>query len=122
METIKFSQNWNNKLLLDNYFTTIRVYSKKKHIAGCLIKCEYTRRGETIEFITEIATVQLVKLDLIPEFVFMTDTGYPKQESISMFEKMYQNTAVNVHEAQFAIICLKHRPDLEEHVKLQHAG
>ena len=114
METIKFSQNWNNKLLLDSYFTTIRIFNNNKHVKGALIKCEYARKGETVDFVTEIAEVATVMLDAIPEFLFLIDTGYNKEQSIKMFEQMYKNKQVDIHSVKFAVICLKHRPDLQQ--------
>ena len=114
METIKFSQNWNNKLLLDSYFTSIRIYNSNKHVKGALIKCEYTRKGETISFVCEVASVYPILLDKIPDFLFLIDIGYNKEQSIKMFEQMYKYKNVDLHTVQFAVVCLKHRPDLEQ--------
>ena len=116
MQTIKFSQNWNNKLLLDSYFTTIRIFSNANHVVGTLVDCELMRKGEPLNFVAEIASVTLCLLDRIPEFVFMIDTGYTKENAIKMFENMYKNKNIDVHQVQFCILTLKHRPDLEQRV------
>jgi len=118
MDIINFSQNFNNKLMLNSYFTTIRPFSPSKHIVGVLKKCQYPRKGEMVEFVTEITDVTPVLLDKIPNFIFCIDTGYSKEESIRMFENMYKNKGIDVHTHRFAIITLKHRPDLEERARV----
>jgi glyoxylase-like metal-dependent hydrolase (beta-lactamase superfamily II) len=111
----KYLQNWNNKLLLDSFFTTIRIYNPAQHVAGCYAKNFYTRKNnEIVEFSTEIVNVVPVMLDKIPEFVFLIDTGYSKAESIKIFENLYKSKKIDVHAVQFAIITHKHRPDLDK--------
>jgi glyoxylase-like metal-dependent hydrolase (beta-lactamase superfamily II) len=115
----KYSQNWNGKLLLNSYFTTIRIYNPAYHTPGVLAQNKYNRKqNDVIEFTTEIVNVMPIMLDSIPDFVFFIDTGYPKKESIEMFEKMYKSKPIDVHKVQFAIITHKHRPDVDNKISL----
>lgn len=107
--------------MLNSYFTTIRPFSPTKHIVGVLKKCQYPRKGEMVEFVTEIVDVTVVMLDSIPDFLFRIDLGYSKEESIRMIENMYKNKGIDVHTHRFVILTLKHRPDLEERAML-HAN
>lgn len=111
----KYSNNWNGKLLLNTFFTTIRIYNPAKHVTGVYAKNVYTRaQKEPVVFTTEIVNVVPIMLDNIPDFVFYVDLGYTKNESIAIFEKMYKSKEVDVHKVKFAIITHKHRPDLDQ--------
>ena len=77
------------------------------------------RKGEIVEFVAEIASVYITQLDRIPEFIFMIDTGYNKENAIKMFENMYKNKGIDLHAIKFSILALKHRPDLEVSAMIQ---
>jgi hypothetical protein len=100
MKQIKFSQNWNNKLDC-NYFTTIRLLSKKYQI------------GETYEIVENEVTklnataldVIAIKTDSLNDFICYLDTGYSKDETIAMFQKMYPK--VDLKNTYLALVLLK---------------
>jgi hypothetical protein len=101
METIKFSQNWNYKLFTKN-FTTIRLFSKKYQV-GKMYEIEFN--GTKIE--AECISVTPILLHNIPEYVFLTDTGYYKDESIKMIETMYKKHNIDFSKYPMAIIVFK---------------
>lgn len=102
METIKFSNNWNYKLFTEN-FTTIRLFSKKYQV-GKMYELEF--KGKKTE--VECVHITPIRLADIPEYTFLTDTGYDKETSLKMFREMYKNK-VDVNAVPFAIIVLKQK-------------
>lgn len=100
MKQIKFSQNWNNKLDC-NYFTTIRLLSKKYQV------------GETYEIVENekvkckaiAIDVRSLKVDSLNDFICYLDTGYNKEETIAMFQKMYAK--VDLSKTFLALVLLK---------------
>lgn len=107
MHTLKFSYNWNKKLFC-NCFTSFRIFNDKKYQIGhqynILLKVKNVYKKI---FEAELINIIVFKLDEIPEYFARIDTGYSKQEFISLVEKMYINSAIDVHTARFMFLLLK---------------
>lgn len=107
MQTIKFIKNWNSKLCCD-YFTTIRLESKKYKV-GEIYDIELTLRpGKIIKQQVQCVHIENLKLANIPESTFYNDCGMSKEKAMKMMETMYSKYIVNVHEATWSVIVLKH--------------
>lgn len=98
--TIKFSTNWNNKLDC-NYFTTIRLMSKKFEVAK-VYNVELKNKEHSRAIILNICYTML---DNLNDFNCYLDTGYSVEETKNIFKKMYPN--VNFKKTHLAIILLK---------------
>ena len=100
MKQIKFSQNWNNKLDC-NFFTTIRLFSKKYQVNETY---EIDLNNE-IKCKAIAIDVRPIKVDSLNDFICYLDTGYNKEETIAMFQKMYSN--VDLFNCYLALVLLK---------------
>ena len=98
---LKFKNNWNNKLFC-KHFTTIRISSNKWKV-GQVYDMEFNGTTKKVECVH----IQPMMLAMIPEYVYYTDTGYSKRESIEIFKKMYKNTNIDVMQVAFLVIVFK---------------
>jgi len=97
METskIQFSYNWNNKL--DNKaFTTIRLHNPKKYIIGNVYDIEIKENPKGKATLHEIRTLKISQLN---DFICYLDTGYNREQTIKMLQRMYK--AINLNTALF---------------------
>lgn len=86
-DKIRFSYNWNNKL--DNKaFTTIRVHNPGKYIAGKTFDIELNESPKGVAILKEKRTIHP---DQLNDFICYLDTGYNRQETISILQRMYKN-------------------------------
>lgn len=98
--TIKFSTNWNKKLDC-NYFTTIRLMSKKFEVSR-IYDIELKNEHHCKSIIINIAYIKLADLN---DFNCYLDTGYSVEETKNIFKKMYP--AIDFTVTNLAIILLK---------------
>lgn len=111
MDKIKFSQNWNRKFA-NPFFTTIRLYDQKSHYPGKLIECSCKLDKDRLHVISaEIVAVNIIKLQDIPEWVFMLDTGYSKLEALRIFKNMYEQKFPDYLTKTFALLTIKTRKE-----------
>lgn len=93
MNSIKFSQNWNNKLDC-SYFTTIRIYTKEKwdyyydlfdskEEVAVLLK-------EKIKCVGKIVDIEIRLLKDISDFSVMVDAGVDRLTFEQLMESMYR--------------------------------
>ena len=108
MRTIKFSQNWNDKLLL-NKFSTIRPFSNTSPAIGEIVEVEFKEKKHKCE----VLHLTVSPLNNIPEYLFYLDTGYSKTDSIKMFENMFKNKDFDIYKVNWCIMVIKQRPDLD---------
>lgn len=99
---IKFSYNWNNKLAC-NAFTTLRLRNDAKYIVD--------RVGDAYLKDEHIASVRIVAIkhftiDKINELVARVDTGYSREETVSIIKRMYKNYNLNWDIQQLSLIML----------------
>jgi len=94
-KTIRFSYNWNNKL--DNKaFTTIRLHNPNKYIVGNEYNVEINGKQKGVAFLQDKRTLGINQLN---DFICYLDTGYNKQQTIGMLQRMYKN--MNIQTALF---------------------
>ena len=98
--TIKFSTNWNNKLNC-NYFTTIRLMSKKYQVSKIFnIELKNQHHCKSI-----VVNMIYLKLNDLNDFNCYLDTGYSVDETKNIFKKMYPE--INFEVTNLSIILLK---------------
>lgn len=89
---IKFSYNWNNKLNCKSY-TTIRPYNSIKYVLNFCYKIilnnEYLHTAQIVD-------IKNFKLKDITNFIAYIDTGYSKEETINIIQKMYKNASYDL--------------------------
>lgn len=99
---INFSYNWNKKLDC-NCFTTIRLENYNKYKTGLSyqihLKNEFIKVGKIVE-------IKVFPLDKINEFISRIDTGYSKEETIKIINRMYPDTINNIDKS-FMLILLE---------------
>lgn len=110
---LKYSTNWNQKLAL-NIFADLRVYNKYHHFEGNIVDIEYQSKTGLIEFKGEIEKVMPVMLDKISEAMWYMITGYNKENSLKIIHQMYKNKDIEIDKVFFAILIIRHRPDLNQ--------
>ncbi len=114
MNNLKFSYNWNKKLFC-NCFTTFRIYNRNKyqigHIFNILLRVKkvYKKICEA-----ELINIIVFKLDEIPEYFARIDTGYSKEDFITLVEKMYLKSDIDVHQSRFMFLLFK-KIDIQNH-------
>lgn len=82
---IPFSQNWNGKLFC-KYLTTIRLYNTAFYHVG-----SYYRLMLKKDWVLNVKIVGLryCKIHDLPEYTCYQDTGYNKEQTTAMLQKMY---------------------------------
>lgn len=106
MHEIRFTTNWNKKLD-NNVFSTIRLQNFKKYQVGQTYDIRITEHGTEKSFKAICVYIHHFYLKNLPEGTAWLDTGYSRAETITIIEKMYKNSDVNVHEVPFSLILLK---------------
>lgn len=102
METISFSFNWNNKLEC-NAFTTIRIYSERKHVQGALFHVKLKGVDKGIIRLEEVKPFHLANLN---SFIAYLDTGYSVENCTQIIHKMYPD--VDFTKVKLALLlCVK---------------
>lgn len=85
MNTIKYTTNWNNKLDCKHY-TTLRIYNPIKHQRGKIFDVFINSK---LKHKAEIIGVKKGYLKDLGSYDCYLDTGYSKQETISLMQKFY---------------------------------
>lgn len=99
---INFSYNWNNKLDC-KCFTTLRLTNYNKYITG--LEYEIQLNNQRIKY-ARIVEIKVFPLDKINEFISRIDTGYSKEETIKIINRMYPDTINNIDKS-FMLILLE---------------
>ena len=101
MRTLNFSTNWNNKLDC-KHFTTIRIYNPIKHKVGNKFDVLLKKK---LKVKAEIIGVKKGYVKDLGSYDCYLDTGYSKQETISILQKMYPK--INFQHQQVALVLLR---------------
>jgi hypothetical protein len=101
MEILNFSTNWNNKIDC-NCFTTIRIFNPKKHFKNNNFEVYLQKK---LKFEAVILGITITKLDQLNDYVCYLDTGYSKEETTTIFRKMYP--LIDFENQKICIILLK---------------
>ncbi len=107
MKDIDFSYNWNNKLE-NNCYSTIRIHNEKKYVAEKLYNIYLKNEFLHVAKILKIKTFALHDLSDIMAYL---DTGYDKEETIKIINKMYKEKAYSLY---YDFIILKRLKDYEK--------
>ncbi len=111
METIKFSENWNNKLDGD-YFTTIRLYNKekfdyyyelfeKKEEVAIMLK-------DKEKCIAKIIDLEVRMMRDIPSFSVIVDVGADRMTFDKLMESMYHKKPEwNGNFTRMIVLCIQ---------------
>lgn len=99
---INFSYNWNNKLDC-KCFTTIRLTNSNKYRVG--LEYEIHLKNQRIKN-ARIVGIKVFTLDMINEFISRIDTGYSKEVTVNIINRMYPDTVNNVNKS-FMLILLE---------------
>ncbi len=103
MYHIKFTQNWNGKLL-NEWHTTIR---PDKGIIQ--LGHEYVEELKDTPISTvRVESIAAYTLHALPETLCLLDTGYSKAETIAILSKMHRDWIAEYGQNARYIICLLH--------------
>lgn len=113
MNVTNFSTNWNNKLH-NQCFSALRLKSAKYQRGD---QHEIQLKKQTICY-AQIVLLKEIKLSQLTEGICLLDTGYNKQETVQIIEKMYPN--VHIQATPFYWIVFKRicQADVEQQSKL----
>ena len=112
--TIRFTTNWNNKLL-NKAFTTIRIHNPNKYIVGSVYNIELNGKPQGKAILRIIKTLRLSQLN---DFICFIDTGYNKEHTTQILSRMYPG--VNLNEVLFDFCLLVNqprKPEIHKHPK-----
>lgn len=104
MESIKFNQNWNNKLQC-NIFTTFRLANPNKYITGK--EFEIWLKDKLIGHAV-IVFIYPIFLDKINNYMAYLDTGYNAEEMKNLLKTMYKNKNIDFDRQQLFCLMLKY--------------
>lgn len=79
---LEFSSNWNNKLN-SKYFSTLRM--SPKWIEQPILIVKFKDKAK----IAKIKDARKIKVSQLNDFICYLDTGYNKEQTIKILEKMY---------------------------------
>lgn len=107
MEKLTFSHNWNNKLDC-KAFTTLRLRNDRKYHKGQELEIIEKRfsAGEFSRGTFIIAEIKHLKIYQINEFIARLDTGFNREECITLIQTMYKKSAINWNEQDLSLILL----------------
>lgn len=97
---IKFSFNWNNKLE-NKAFTTIRLHNPNKYKTGNVYEIELNETPKGTARLQEIRVLNLWQLN---DFICYLDTGYNKEQTLNMLQRMYKNIDPNTAKFDFCLL------------------
>ncbi len=101
METIAFSQNWNNKLS-GKAFTTIRLHNPHKYKLGETYAVSIKDKPLGVVALVDLKKITVRMLD---NFTARLDTGYSANETVQILKQMYKNKSID-WSTQILDVCL----------------
>jgi len=111
---IEFSYNWNNKLE-NKAFTTIRLHNPKKYLVGNVYDIEINGNAKGTATLHEI---RILKINQLNDFICFIDTGYNREQTIKMLQRMYKNINVNTAVFDFCLL-VYNKPEKQAPKELQ---
>ena len=113
-DKIEFSYNWNNKLE-NKAFTTIRLHNPTKYKVGNVYDIEINDNPKGTATLHEIRTLKINQLN---DFICYLDTGYNREQTITMLQRMYKT--INIQTALFDFCLLVYnKPEKQAPKELQ---
>lgn len=103
---ITFTHNWNNKLDCFS-FTTFRVHNPKKYTPGQVFQINLARSGKTeSKGLAKLQEVKTMTIHQVNDWIARIDTGYSRDEFITMVKTMYKNKGIYFDTALFDLLLL----------------
>lgn len=113
-DKIRFSYNWNNKLQ-NKAFTTIRLHNPNKYEVGNVYEIEI---NDIQKGLATLQDLRVLKISQLNDFICYLDTGYSREQTIRMLQRMYKN--VNVQTALFNFCLLVYnKPEIQAPKEIQ---
>ncbi|MDD4992153.1 MAG: hypothetical protein PHR83_07980 [Paludibacter sp.] len=113
-DKIQFSYNWNNKLQ-NKAFTTIRLHNPNKYKVGNVYEIEI---NDNPKGTATLQDVRVLRIDQLNDFICYLDTGYNREQTINMLQRMYKN--INLKTALFDFLLLVYnKPEIQAPKELQ---
>lgn len=97
---IRFSCNWNGKLN-NRAFTTIRIHNPKKYTVGKTYNIELNGKPNGEAKLYEIRVLPLSHLN---NFICYLDTGYSRDETLKILQRMYKHLDLNRVSFDFCLL------------------
>lgn len=90
---LEFSYNWNNKLSCPA-FTTLRLHNPKRYYNGAVFEIilKGKKSEEFSQGIAEVRCIRTIPKGSISDFMSYIDTGYSRDECMSILSRMYPNS------------------------------
>lgn len=107
LKTLKFSRNWNQKLLCP-CFSTIRLHNPQKY----LLYAQYeiiseVKKDPVLIGVAQLVYIKLFKLAQINDAMGYLDTGYSAKETQKIIEKMYAKRCPAIYKMDLAFMIFK---------------
>jgi len=100
MKQINFSYNWNNKIDC-KAFTTLRLSNRNKYKIGELyqiyLKKTFVKNGIIVD-------IKVLSLNEINDYIAFLDTGYNRDECLTIIKRMYKNVDFSKTKLDFILI------------------
>lgn len=109
IDPIRFSYNWNNKLQC-KAFTTLRLHNPKKYKVGSIYPIYLEK---TLLKWAKIKAIKQLKIFQLNDFMAHIDTGYNKEETIKILQKMYPTADWNTQELDFILLVTESAPAIQ---------
>lgn len=107
-DKIKFSYNWNNKLQ-NKAFTTLRLHNPNKYIVGNVYEIEI---NDNTKGLATLQDVRVLRIDQLNDFICYLDTGYNREQTITMLQRMHKNTNIQTVLFDFCLL-VYNKPEIQ---------
>lgn len=102
-EQLKFSHNWNGKLLCD-CFTTIRPHNPKRYAVGITLDVFLK---QTFLGVYEVIDHKNLSVNTISDWIARLDTGYSKAACQDVIRTMYKNMDRFTDDSKLSYVLLR---------------
>lgn len=108
MEVLRFSSNWNGTAfhfkIHCNYFTTFRLHNAEKYKLNEIYNIHFCDKPVKQARIIKLITAPTSNLS---DMFYFLDTGYCKEKTLKMIQKMYKLSEEDLKTTLFDIILLE---------------
>ena len=121
MHSIKFSQQWNNKMLCQA-FSTFRIWNPEKYVIGRVFVPYLLDKAHERDITVLVAATPVMLKDITPAMAYL-DTGYDLPDFLKILHTMYKDyISQNGENAMFGQYIFKWKSKLQllEEQKLMH--
>ncbi len=112
MKTFKFNNNWNDKMICNNFTTLRPYYPNNSPNTSEIVVCTWK---EIVFHCEVVSVVKFPKIEDVPDFIFYLDLGYCKTESLKIIENMFKQY-IDIYNHTWALFTLKQRPEITKKI------